>query len=73
MTADRGWRCDKCRYFATEKEREDQGYCRRRAPVPSLVGPLLLDADDHPRAVWPRVHDSDWCGEFSLSPVLLES
>jgi hypothetical protein len=64
MTADHGWRCDNCQYFATDTEDPLEGYCRRRAPVPSMVGPLLLDAEDRAHAVWPRVHSSD--GEFSF-------
>jgi hypothetical protein len=65
-----------CRECAFAEVYRDHGVCRRRAPVvqyertwESRDGPdearrYLKSAD----AIWPRVCEDDWCGEFQPRP-----
>lgn len=54
-------RCRSCRFFDWVDTHE--GYCRRLAPEPRLY-----EKDDEPmevpEVIWPKVFDTDWCGEW---------
>lgn len=70
-------RCWDCKFWKTTDSRGDsdeefhednQGECRRHAPLP-VVYPERDAIQEDCRwinyAVWPRVECTDWCGEFS--------
>jgi len=43
--------CKTCRYYDPDRPGASRGKCRRRAPRAG-------------NGRWPRVNDTDWCGEF---------
>ena len=51
-------RCTSCTFFAAEK---DGGRCRKSAPH-ALIN--LMTNVNEVAAVWPRVANDDWCGEW---------
>lgn len=67
MTAPiKGMACVKCMYF--EKTDANYGECRRYAPhpnpssfVPKINAVGTIKTDIH----WPKVYDSNWCGQFA--------
>ncbi len=55
------FRCQSCRFYCVEQNREGAGLCRRRPPVvPTRMG----DRFSNDSAIFPVVFDDDWCGEF---------
>jgi len=53
-------RCDTCRFVGEQLIRDVDGpvrVCRRLAPRAHII-------DDDPFAIWPRVEEDDWCGEW---------
>lgn len=48
--------CSNCAFY--------DGFCRRRAPGPRTRG-------DHPETAWRKVEQTDWCGEFQVSPAAI--
>jgi hypothetical protein len=58
-------RCETCRFW--EDAGDDEGLCRRRAPLP-----YSTRDDEHVAertAWWPFTHPHDWCGEWGPEPV----
>jgi hypothetical protein len=49
--------CGGCLFFVPEERH--RGECRRYAPRSSFVSEEVEGESE-----WPRVDDSDWCGEF---------
>lgn len=61
-----GPRCPECIYF--ERVSEGHGECRRYAPRPN--DPMFIPKSDALGTFkndvhWPKVYDSNWCGEFT--------
>jgi hypothetical protein len=71
--------CARCVFFVPHGPRDDRptyyGECRRRAPLPLLSTYTAYGLDEPPIsrgyksteavARWPKVHKSDFCGDFS--------
>lgn len=62
----KGMQCSHCVYY--EKTAENFGECRRYAPhpnasefVPKVQAVGAIKTDVH----WPKVYDSNWCGQFA--------
>ena len=55
--------CKNCTYIDYNKRAKDpyNGFCKRYPPRFSVT--LRLD-DPRVDGLWPRVFDTDWCGEF---------
>jgi len=62
-----GMGCANCAFF--ERTNEGYGECRRHAPQPNAcvfvtkndtIGKVKTDIH------WPKVYDSNWCGQFSV-------
>jgi hypothetical protein len=57
-------RCDTCRFFEPPpRDGNNPPLCRRHAPVARLFWKQDID-DCAIWATWPKVLDSDWCGEW---------
>jgi len=51
--------CETCRYYAPVKTGyKEEGRCRFSPPA---VVPIAEDC----MGVWPRVQETDWCGQYS--------
>lgn len=56
-------RCASCRFFDFEGDHDEhEGLCRRLAPEPRLF--TSDNGGDVPEVAWPRVYETDWCGEW---------
>ena len=62
-----GMSCENCAFF--ERTNEGFGECRRSAPQPNAcafvtktesIGSIKTDVH------WPKVYNSNWCGQFSV-------
>jgi hypothetical protein len=74
--------CRNCKFFdgpdaLVNLYPDDEGYCRRHAPVPFLLaiktgkkpnteGATATTPNDWFAADWPIVAGHDWCGEFRV-------
>lgn len=54
--------CKLCRFWYSGVKTD--GFCRRYAPRPSRSQDDADGEFDPNYADWPRVDESDWCGEF---------
>lgn len=82
LTIGRKAACGTCSYWEKIADRsadecEDEGLCRRHAPVAIASVSMLYDGTDASGekghlVAWPRTFaDSDWCGDFALRADLL--
>ena len=61
--------CKSCRYWFQIKSK--LGECRRPAPV--LVMSVTTETSEIAnKAIWPRVFDTEWCGDFDCLPDIPE-
>lgn len=51
-------RCAFCRFFQSYGNMYGDGACHRHAPV------ILDEPDDKAFGLWPRIRDSDSCGDW---------
>ncbi len=63
--------CKSCEFFEYLPGEEGgdgplggMGECHRNAPGPSTLATGQSGNDGRPSAVWPRILDSEWCGEY---------
>lgn len=61
--------CDKCEYYletkvSTPSHPWSEGECRRYAPRPLTLKYDIDGEKEDYHAYWPRVIDSDYCGEW---------
>jgi hypothetical protein len=64
-------RCANCLYWVAEREGEEWGDCRRRAPLPNMADLIPPNGTPSPSyvAIWPETEESDWCGEWATAAV----
>lgn len=65
-TAQRGT-CDVCVFWERATVvGEYGGFCKRRAPAVRVIEPWAGRPEMQPAyvPVWPRTHDTSWCGDF---------
>ena len=55
-------RCGNCKYHFTDPNNVTQGVCRRRPPIPIVVGGNKKGAQISFQ--WPIVKSTLWCGEW---------
>ena len=58
--------CQGCLFFETLSGRAGagRGLCRQQAPHVISWDEQVLGGNQIPIALWPVVHEEDWCGEF---------
>lgn len=69
VLADASARCGECawwRFYDTGRIHTRSGTCHRMPPtaIPS-TGDADAERARHGRALWPRMRESDYCGEFT--------
>ncbi|OIQ52027.1 hypothetical protein BerOc1_00498 [Pseudodesulfovibrio hydrargyri] len=51
--------CENCRYYlAVQTNYKEDGTCRFAPPTISLISEQAM-------GIWPKVKNTDWCGQFS--------
>jgi hypothetical protein len=69
--------CRECRYYQTLESSQlgkpwnERGECRRKTPT----GETMRDAEGRVIHIgyWPRIGETDWCGEFATRFVALHN
>jgi hypothetical protein len=50
-------KCINCVFFVNDKHQPDKGFCQRFPPI-------IHNENENILAVYPKVHEEWWCGEF---------